>query len=364
MSCTAAFEFLYSCLSHNSSPAASAALLQAAQSPSFAWETFVRLASETLVAPAVFNALQSKNIVEAVPEDVVDFFDGMAILNRQRNEQLVVEVFELATVLNEVNVVPVFLKGAAHLLSGLYLDPAERLMADLDVLVPADHLSVCAAHLCAKGYQALTDANYSEHHHYQPLGRPDRIAIVELHDEPLDLPYRRLLASHIVFGETIMIRSGAAKLAVPSARCRLIHAVAHPQLADHAYLYGKLPLRELLDFARLHEAFAYEIDWREFARHFAACGAATALEFHLLAANRLFKIPIDPHVRISTAARALYRRALWQAGHPTWSRLGTRLLRPCLLLRRSLSHDVLRRRLVRNLGDWRWYRRQWRMFCS
>lgn len=363
MSGAVAFEFLCSCLSRNSDPALRDAL-RAAQSPTFAWETFVRLASEALVAPAVLNALRSKNVVEAVPQDVVDFFDGMAILNRQRNEQLVAEAVELTAMLNEVHVVPVFLKGAAHLLSGLYPDPAERLMSDLDVLVPSDQLSACAAHLCTKGYQTLTDANYSGHHHYQPLGRPDRIAIVELHEEPLDLPYRGLLTSQAVFNEAIVLKRGCAKLAVPSGRCRLVHVVAHAQLADHAYLYGKFVLRELLDFALLHEAFAREIDWRELEEQFAACRAGVALEFHLLAASRLFKIPIDPRIEISLTARALYRRAFWQAGHPTWSRLCTRVLRPCFLLRRSLSHHVLRRRLVRSLGDCRWYLRQWRMFHS
>jgi hypothetical protein len=188
------------------------------------------------------------------------------------------------------------------------------------------------------------------------------MAVVELHDEPLDLPYRRLLPSAAVLGEAVVLEHDAARLAVPSGRCRLIHTVAHAQLANHAYLYGHLVLRELLDFARLHDAFAHEIDWSEFARRFASCRAATALEFHLLAAECLLDVPIDPRVCISRAARVLYRRALWQASHPAWSRLSTRLLRPYLLLRRSLSDAVLRRRLLRSFGDRTWYRRQWRMF--
>jgi hypothetical protein len=286
----------------------------------------------------------------------------MAVLNRQRNERLLNEAVELAAILNEIGVVPVFLKGAAHLLSGLYPDAAHRVMVDLDALVPADRLSDCAARLRGREYDLLTDADFSGHHHYPPLGRPGTLAAVELHDEPLDVLCRRLLPPEAVLGSAVVFERGGAKLAVPSGRCRLIHAIAHAQLADHAYLYGHLGLRELLDYARLHEAFAHETDWGEIARLFAASGAATAFEFHLLAAERLLAVPVDARVRISGAARALYRRALWQAGHPAWSRCGARLLRPCLLLRRSLSDAMLRRRLVRSLGDWTWYRRQWRMF--
>jgi Uncharacterised nucleotidyltransferase len=362
MSRAAAFEFLCGCLSCDASSDSRDALLRAARGGSFAWETFVGIACDTLVAPAVLDAVRRKNILEALPRDVVDFFDGVAVLNRQRNDQLLTEANELAATLNGVGVVPVFLKGAAHLLSRQYSDPAHRVMVDLDVLVPADRLSDCAARLRANGYEALTDADLSGHHHHSPLGRPGSIVAVELHHEPLDIPYRRLLPAAAVLADAVVLERGTAKLAVSSGQSRLIHAVAHAQLANHAYLYGHLALRELLDFARLHEAFARDIDWSEMVGRFADCRAATALEFHLFAAERLLAVPIGRRIQISARTRALYRRALWQVGHPTWSRVSTRLLRPCLLLRRSLSNAVLRRRLVRSLGDRTWYRRQWHMF--
>jgi len=362
MSRTAAFQFLCNCLSRDATAASQEALLRSAKNPPFNWETLVQIAGETLVAPAMLSALQSKDLIEAVPADVVDFFDGMAILNQQRNEQLVREAIELAAIHNEIDVVPVFLKGAAHLLSGLYPELAQRIMLDLDVLVPADRFSDCIDRLRANGFtELLTDRDFSGHHHHPPLGRHGGLASVELHSEPLDLPYRRLLPAAEVFRVALVLERGAVKLAVPSGSCRMVQTVAHAELADQAYLYGQLPLRELLDFVRLHEVFAHEIDWSALAQRFAACGFAIALQFHLLAANRLLGVPIDPSIYISAATRALYRRALWQLDHPTWSRLGARLLRPCALLRRSLSDAVLRRRLLRNLGNGTWYRRQWRM---
>jgi hypothetical protein len=315
-----------------------------------------------LVAPAVLDAFRSKDIVDAVPADVVDFFEGIAALNRQRNERLQTEAIELAAILNGVGVVPVFLKGAAHLVSGLYSDPAQRVMVDLDVLVRADRLSDCVACLQANGYKPLTDADFSGHHHHPPLGRPGTIASVELHDEALDLPYRRLLPASEVLASSVLVERGTAKFAVPSGQCRMIHAIAHAQLSDHAYVYGQLPLRELLDFAKLEETFRHTLDWVEIARRFAESGTATALGFHVLAAERLLGVPNEGRVPVSATARAFYRRALWQAGHPAWSRLATRLLRPHLLLCRSLSDAALRRRLLRSLGDASWYRRQWRMF--
>ena len=361
MSRTAAFHFLCGCLSRNVA-GSQEALTRTVQNPLFDWETFVQMAAEASVAPAVLDGLRRYNLVELIPADVIDFFDGVATLNRQRNAQLVDEAIALAASLNQIEVVPVFLKGAAHLLSGLYPDFAHRFTLDLDVLVSADRLSDSVKRLSAEGYkELLTNWDFSGHHHYPPLWREGSAAALELHGEPLYAPYRRLLAAIDVLQNSVFLNRGAVKFAVPSARCRMVQSVAHAQLADQAYLFGQLPLRDLVDFARLHEAFAREIDWREFVQRFASCGFTTALEVHLLAAGRLLGVSIEPSVRASVMARALYQRALWQAGHPRWSRFSIRLLRPSVLLRRSLSDPVLRRRLVRSLGNSTWYQRQWRM---
>jgi hypothetical protein len=63
--------------------------------------------------------------------------------------------------------------------------------------------------------------------------------------------------------------------------------------------------------------------------------------------------------------RVLRSRAV-AVGHPRWSQLSTRLLRPYRLLQRSLSGAVLRRRLMRSVADRTWYQRQWRILtqCS
>jgi ABC-type proline/glycine betaine transport system ATPase subunit len=85
--------------------------------------------------------------VAVVPADTLDFFDGVATLNRQRNEKIHAEAINLALILNRMDIVPVLLKGGANLLSGLYADSAHRMMTDLDVLVPAQRLLDCVAEL-------------------------------------------------------------------------------------------------------------------------------------------------------------------------------------------------------------------------
>jgi hypothetical protein len=55
----------------------------------------------------------------------------------------------------------------------------------------------------------------------------------------------------------------------------------------------------------------------------------------------------------------LYHIAIWQISYPGLLALKIRLLRPCLMLRRSLSNGLLRKKLLGDLCDPAWYRRHW-----
>jgi len=361
MSRPGAFWFLCGCLSLDQSQARRDELRRTVNSGAIQWEIFIKVASENMIAPAVLDAFRNKGIEDALPSDVIDFFDGIAVLNRLRNEKIRAEALQLAKVFNDLNVIPIFLKGGANLMSGLYANPAHRVMVDLDVLVPVDRLSDCVAGLAGKGYNILVDNDFPAHHHYPPLARPNAAASVELHVEPLDKPYRSLLDPSEIFDEAVMLHQGLAKLAVPSPQCRLIHAIAHTQLANHSYIYGQLPLREFVDFALFDQSYKHAIDWKRIVKRFSDFGAATALAFHLLAAERLLDVRIDENVGVPAMAKVFYRRAEWQTDHPKWLIFSIKLLRPWLLLWRSFSHPILKQRLFRNLRDRAWYSRQWRI---
>jgi hypothetical protein len=150
-----------------------------------------------------------------------------------------------------------------------------------------------------------------------------------------------------------------ARLTVPAAWCRLAHCVAHKQFVDHALVYGNLPLRDLLDSALL--ARSENIDFEAIGLRFSSRGARIALAFHLAATQRLLGGKIAEQGLLPWVERMLFRRALFLVAHPRLAAWIKRLLRPWLLLRRSLSHAALRRRLLRNLLNPTWYSRQWYM---
>lgn len=158
--------------------------------------------------------------------------------------------------------------------------------------------------------------------------------------------------------------SDDARLALPSVQARLIIAVAHAQLSNHDYLYGELGLRELLDFFRICHRHEREIDWMDVVRRFKESNAQTALAFHLLAGRELLGIPIPQEFRVKLAGLMHHAVAMWQIDHPHFASMRTRLLRPGLQFRRSMSSSPLRSRLLQNVRDPAWLSRHLRLLLG
>lgn len=364
LSRAAAFQFLCDCLAWPEGAVEPEALRRIAESKSFRWTSFVAVAYQYRVASAVPFALQKLALRDVLPPGTIDYFDGLAATVRRRNAQVLDQAIELAEILNVIQVTPVLLKGGANLLRGLYPDPAMREMTDLDVLVPADRIDDCAACLRDKGFRPLTDERHPRRHHHPPLGRAGSPLPIELHHRVLAYPYDEFLTADDVYETAIMLDSYDAPIAVPSPTCSVMHNVAHAQLSNHDYLYGRIDLRALVDFALLSRAYRSDIDWSGIGRRFSCRRGGTALNFHLLCARDLLRTQIAGLDGFNAVTRLLYRRARYLAARPALLDLGVRLMRPWLLLRRELSDPALRRRLARNITDRSWWARHLRLLAG
>ena len=364
MSRTASFRFLCDCLAWPERPVDLQRLRRAAESKNFRWASFVTVASEYLVASTLPFVLQKFELRDALPQATLDYLDGLAATIRQRNNAVVDQSIEVARVLNRLEVTPVLLKGAANLVRSLYPDPGMRVMTDLDLLVPAASIDECVACLREAGFRPLTDYCHPHGHHDPPLGRPDLPLPLELHHRVLAHPYDEFLTADEVRKSAVSIEGHGVSLAVLSPTCAVIHNVAHTQLCNHDYLYGRIDLRSLVDFALLCRAYADEIDWLEVRRSFTRRGGVTALNFHLLCAHDLLRAPMAWQEQADAGTQLLYRRARYLVGHPRLLDVSIRLTRPWLLLRRELSDPTLRRRLAGNVIDPSWWGRHLKMLAG
>jgi hypothetical protein len=322
------------------------------------------VANEYQVASAIPLALHELQLRGALPQATLDYFDGFAAEIRRRNERGTKQAIEVAKILNRIGVSPILLKGGANLMCGLYADIAARVMADLDILVPAERVEECNAQLRNAGFQALTHYRHPRGHHFPPLGRHDLPLPLELHHQVLAHPYGAFLTAEEMREKARVLDRHGASIAVPSATHSVMLNVAHTQLSNHDYLYGRIDLRALLDFALLSRAYAKEIDWYEIWQRFVLRRGGVALNYHMLCARNLLHTRIYESGPTEPMATLLYRRATYLVRYPRLLDLSVRFTRPWLLLRRELSEPTLRRRLAANVTDRSWWARHLKLLAG
>lgn len=244
---TTALKFISSCLSNNDRPQAIADLRMAIRSGMLPWEVTVGLANDHLLTPALWVMLNRKGLTEELPDELRDYLRELHKLSKERNTHLQAQLLEAIQQLNSIEIVPVLLKGAMHLVSNIYADTGMRIMSDIDLLVAREDVDNCLTALHKLGYQSEPDSEHDypeNHHHCAPLFRPGDYASLEIHRELTEgaaetLPAQLALAQ----AEPLLFRGLSMKVLSPAHRA--LHNILHSQITDHNYSTGRIPLRSL-----------------------------------------------------------------------------------------------------------------------
>jgi hypothetical protein len=149
------------------------------------WETVVKVSTAHLVFPALYCNLKRANFLPYLPTDLVEYMKHITDLNRERNEQIIVQAKEINELLIANNITPIFLKGTGNLIEGLYEDIAERMVGDIDLLINIAQLHKADKILRDNKY-ASNSILYDDHRHLPRLTHPKKIAAVEIHRTMLD----------------------------------------------------------------------------------------------------------------------------------------------------------------------------------
>jgi len=249
-------------------------------------EQFVALASEHLVTP-VLHAVAPAGL----PPDLADYLAASHTLNDMRNAVFSPELEEIACWLNARDVVPVVLKGGASLLSGLYRSRADRMVTDIDLLVPAHRLDDCVADLHGRGFGETRMSSLErwqrtggDHHHYPSLCAEGRLFGVELHFKVVSPEVDAVLPAAEVLQRAHPFVLGSACLALPHPAHRLAHNVLHAYSVDRRRRKLPVSLRQLLEFVLLLRDAEADAAWRDVVDRFDRHGLAAHLrDYHGLA---------------------------------------------------------------------------------
>ena len=164
------------------------------------------------------------------------------------------QVEDITRSLNGHNIFPIYLKGVAHLLKGLYIDPAERMIGDIDFLVPADQMVVAAEILIQEGYIPLVQyhkESFNSIKHFPRLQNFDYVAAVEIHKEVLYHPKHTEFKGIEIINDKVEVSVSEGLAYVPSNKHLIIHNVYNNQINDKASLYGNIILRQMYDLSLL-----------------------------------------------------------------------------------------------------------------
>tara|TARA_B110000091_G_scaffold145000_1_gene154734 strand:- start:569 stop:1594 length:1026 start_codon:yes stop_codon:yes gene_type:complete len=203
------------------------------------WIAVVKVSTSHLVFPALYCQLKREKFLQYLPSDLVDYMKHITDLNRTRNEQIIEQAKEINQLLSENQITPIFIKGTAHLLEGLYEDIAERMVGDIDLLLLND-IEKANALLKENNYKAVSaiDGLGYNHRHLPRIVHPNKIAAVELHhkifrgkeDAKLNIKNHFLSVTK-------------NKIFVLDAECTFYVSVLSKQINDYGYRLKTLSLK-------------------------------------------------------------------------------------------------------------------------
>lgn len=326
------------------------------------WERLTALANHHFVLQMLWPRIENNDIANLIPTEAADFFREVTELSVKRNENILKQMQEINHNLNGIGIEPVYLKGAALLAEGIHPWPGDRIMFDIDLLVPVSQLEIAAQSLIESGYYQKVAYHASlgnPKKHFPRLYHPDRPAPVEIHHSPVMKRYQRYLSADKVFSEAKKPDQMKGCL-VPSTVHKIQHIFIHSQLEHRGHLFGTFFLRDLSDIKLLAsqtdpvQALYIDLPFRrQAAGYIAACDDAFGTKWKLRCGHK-------PFGRIFLLRHRINLRTNWVLRFINlYIRITGSFIRKPLL---AIKNTKVRKQLIEKLLSKEWYKKQYRWY--
>lgn len=252
------FYFAGQCLTQSDSPEFRQRIIANLSSSRKFVDDFIQLCDKNLVLPAIYLKFKKLDLFKHLPSEVSQLLADIYTLNKNRNTAILEQIDEINETLEQKNILPVYLKGCAHLLDNLYSDVGERMIGDIDFLVKEEDFIEAGQVLLELGYKKQFELvkHWTEHTHHPAMYRDDYPAAVEIHRLPVEIKleakYTKQFTPSCIFDQIKMI-PGKKNCFVQSDEHQFIQNVIHSQLAHSAYLFKKNYLRDMYDLYLLSQ---------------------------------------------------------------------------------------------------------------
>lgn len=210
------------------------------------WDSVVKVSTEHYVFPALYCNLKRKDLLSHLPQDLVEYMQHIATLNKERNLQIKKQALEINNLLKAEQISPIFLKGAAFLLQDFYQDIEERMIGDIDFIVSEKEYEKAITVLKKSGYgnNAHKLDNVKLGKHYPRMTHEDYIAAIEVHFRILKEPYDSAFDYNFVKQHTVTIDD---KIRILNFDHQILHTIFNKQTNDLGYWFKTISLRNSYD---------------------------------------------------------------------------------------------------------------------
>lgn len=211
-----------------------------------------------------------------------DVFEAAHVLNAMRNDLIHQQVIYVCRTLNAVGVVPVIMKGACHILNGLWPTAGARLVSDVDLVVPSHQLRRADEALrSAEGSldsEAASFPIWKIHQHLPPIMNRQWVARVEIHLRVLRPQHNAVLTAEEIIDRKVLTTCGGVMLSYPCPMDQTLIAMLHGPLGSGGYFAPEVNMRDVLDVALLVKRYGRKATWDSAEQHLTSRGAGHIAE--------------------------------------------------------------------------------------
>lgn len=242
--------FVGQCLSLDDHPTFRETIIAQFSNPDYDWDDFIWICSNHLVLPVIYLKFRAHDLLNELPEVLKKHLEEIYALNRSRNEQILLQMKEITATLNSADISPIFMKGTGNLIDGIYNDIGERIIGDIDFLVPEEDFLTSAELLKKEGYAickpTFEPIDQFQLKHYPRLWKADVVADIEIHRLLVNIKY----STH--FSAELVQRSERAVIDFPGCYVladehKAILSFIHSQLINPGHALGIVTLRDIYD---------------------------------------------------------------------------------------------------------------------
>lgn len=277
------------------------------------WPIVLETATGHRVAAVLYSKLEQAGLREELPAPLADTLWALRELGRERNAAIRAQAIALAHVLNRRGMAPLFLKGTAHLLSGLHAGSGDRLIGDIDLLIPREQHPEALAALREAGYRVQderllhADGAPRGDIHFPALAHPAQPMLVEMHWRTLPPRFHLALPEAEALARAVPMVVEDAQCLVLRADDALVHNLLHAEERHHLLHLQNTELFRLWDSLLLERA-AGDAELGEAVERLREAGFSKALRHHAGAMTFLF----------GEAALPAALRCEWHAREKWW----------------------------------------------